>query len=92
MRNYIYIATIAVATVIEAPLVPKGRVRHQLDFSGNTGSVTVEADFGTGYRTIETIDCTDTARVPYCLEAAVLKFRLTPSASKTMSYHCSEVL
>ena len=91
MRSYLYTATIAAATVLESPLVPKGRVRHQLDFSGTTGTITIEADFGTGYRTIEVIDLTVLDRVPYCLEAAVLKFRITPSASRNMAYQVSVV-
>lgn len=91
MRDYMYIAVIAAATVLEPPLVPKGRCRHQLDFSGTTGSVVVEIDFGSGYRTITTVDCTDTARLPFCFECAVTKIRVTPSVSRTLAYYVNQV-
>ena len=91
MKNYTHKATIAVATVLEHPLVPKGRHRHQLDFGGTTGTVAVEVDFGTGYRLITTVDLTEIARVPFCIEADVEKFRLTPSASRDMAYFVNEV-
>ena len=91
MKNYTHKATIAVATVLEHPLVPKGRHRHQLDFGGTTGTVDVEVDFGTGYRLITTVDLTEIDRVPFCVEADVEKFRLTPSASRDMAYFVNEV-
>ena len=91
MKNYTHKATIAAATVIEHPLVPKGRHRHQLDFGGTTGTVQVEVDFGTGYRVITTVDLTIVSRVPFCVEADVEKFRLTPSASRDMAYFVNEV-
>ena len=91
MRNYLHTATIDAATVLEAPLVPPGRCRHQLDFGGTTGTVLVEVDFGTGYRSLVTVDLTELDRVPFCLEAAVVKFRLTPSASRDMAYYVNQV-
>lgn len=91
MKSYIHLVTISAATVLESPIVPKGRQRHQLDFSGTTGTVTIEVDFGTGYRTVEVVDLTVLDRVPYCLEAAVLKFRITPSAQCNMAYQVSAV-
>ena len=65
MKNYTHKATIAAAPVLEHPLVPKGRHRHQLDFGGTTGTVQVEVDFGTGYRVITTVDLTIVSRVPF---------------------------
>lgn len=91
MKNYTHKATINAATVLEHPLVPRGRHRHQLDFGGTTGTVQIEIDFGTGYRVIVVVDLTKIDRVPFCVEADVEKFRLTPSASCTMAYFVNAV-
>ena len=91
MKNYTYKAVISSATVLESPLVPYGRHRHQLDFSGTSGTVQIEIDFGTGRRLIETVDLSDTSRLPFCIEADLEDFCLTPSVSTTLAYFVNEV-
>ena len=87
MRNYMYLqALTAVATELAAAVVPQGRGRHQLDFSGTTGSVAIAIDCGTGYRTIQTIDLTALDRLPFCFECAVEKIRVTPTVVCNMAY------
>ena len=87
MRNYMHLqALTAVATELATAVVPQGRVRHQLDFSGTTGSVEIAVDCGTGYRAIQTIDLTDVARLPFCFECAVEKIRVTPTVACNMAY------
>ena len=92
MRNYMHLqALTAVATELATSVVPQGRGRHQLDFSGTTGSVAIDVDFGTGYRTIETIDLSDTARLPFCFECAVEKIKVTPTVVCNMAYYFDRV-
>lgn len=91
MKDYMYKATISAATVLEEPLVATGRQRHQIDCSGTTGTLQIEIDFGTGYRTVTTLDLTDLARVPFCIEASIEKIRLTPSAEVLIAYFVDEV-
>ena len=92
MRNYMHLqALTAVATELAANVVPQGRGRHQLDFSGTAGSVEIAVDFGTGYRVIETIDLTDTARLPFCFECAVEKIKVTPTVVCNMAYYFDRV-
>lgn len=92
MRNYMHLqALTAVATELAANVVPQGRVRHQLDFSGTTGSVAIEVDFGTGYRTIETVDLTLVERLPFCFECAAENIRVTPTVSCNMAYYFDRV-
>ena len=90
MKNYTHKATIDAVTVLEHPLVPRGRHRHQLDFGGTTGTVQIEIDFGTGYRVITTKDLTVVDRLPFCIEADVEKFRLTPSEAINIAYFVNE--
>ena len=92
MRNYMHLqALTAVATELAAGVVPQGRVRHQLDFSGTTGSVDIAVDCGTGYRTIQTIYLTDTTRLPFCFECAIEKLKVTPTVVCNMAYYFDQV-
>jgi hypothetical protein len=80
--------TIAAATVLDTsgPIMNgKGRYQIELDNGTHTGTATIEVDFGAGYRTLETVDLTDTIRIPWVIEAEVLKMRITPSASMTLA-------
>lgn len=92
MRNYMHLqALTAVATELAASVVPKGRGRHQLDFSGTTGSVDIDIDCGTGHRTVQTIDLTETTRMPFCFECAVEKIKITPTVVCNMAYYFDRV-
>lgn len=92
MRNYMHLqALTAEATELDANVVPQGRVRHQLDFSGTTGSVAIAVDFGTGYRTINTVDLTLIDRLPFCFECAAEKIRVTPTVSCDLAYYFDRV-
>lgn len=92
MRNYMHLqALTAVATELNASVVPHGRVRHQLDFSGTTGAVAIAVDFGVGYRTITTIDLTLADRLPYCFECAAKKIRVTPTVPCDLAYYFDRV-
>ena len=92
MRNYMHLqALTAVATELATSVVPQGRGRHQLDFSGTTGSVEIAVDFGTGYRAIETVDLTDATRLPFCFECAVEKIKVTPTVVCNMAYYFDRV-
>ena len=92
MRNYMHLqALTAVATELDANVVPQGRGRHQLDFSGSTGSVAIAVDFGTGYRTINTVDLTLMDRLPFCFECAAEKIRVTPTVSCDLAYYFDRV-
>lgn len=68
-----------------------GRARHQVDVSGSAGSVDVSVDFGTGFRTVHTIDLSDTARLPFAFEAAIKGLRLTSTVAETFAYHAEGV-
>ena len=79
--------TISAATVI----TPRnGCARHQLDFSGTTGTVSVELDAGTGFRAIHTVELSKMDRLPLCLELEAVALRITPSVQTTMCYMAEE--
>ena len=89
MLNYVHRQMLPVGTtVLDEHVVPKGRLRHQLDFSGTVGTAAIDIDFGTGYRTIHTQDLTNIARLPYCFECAVQKIRITVSDACELAYFC----
>ena len=80
--------TITAATVLSKPDdIFDNRARYQIDCdnAADTGTATVEVDFGGGYRTLTTIDLTDTARVPWTIEADIHKIRITPSQEMTLA-------
>lgn len=53
---------------------------HQIDCGlATTGSLAVNADFGTGSRTIATIDFTDTERLPVMVFGDVGSLELVPT-------------
>lgn len=79
--------TISTTTII----TPRnGCARHQLDFSGTTGTVSVELDAGTGFRAIHTVELSEMDRLPLCLELEAIAFRITPSVQTTMCYMAEE--
>lgn len=57
-----------------------GLCRHQLDFgTATTGAYTINVDFGTGARGVETVDMTDSERLPYTVEAVVKAIQAVPA-------------
>lgn len=91
MQRYMHIEEIDRQIMLEPPTIRLGRNRHQFDFSGTSGTVKLEIDFGTGFRVISDIDLTKTDRVPFVIEAAVRAFRITPDVVSTMAYYANEV-
>ena len=80
--------TITAATVLDksGPIMD-GRGRYQIECNNATavGTAAVEVDFGGGYRAMHTIELTDVDRVPYTLEAEIVKIRVTPSQEMTLA-------
>jgi hypothetical protein len=82
------------ADVISAQVVLSamgGLARHQLDFSGTSGTVTIGLNAGAGNRIVETIDLSNTARLPYSVECEAVEFTIVPSVSTTVSYCANRV-
>ena len=73
--------------------VVDGFARYQFEVKNatDTGTCAVEFDFGEGYRLLETIDLTDTARVPYTIEAWPEAVLVTPSEEMGLTVKWSPV-
>lgn len=65
--------------------IPSGKARHQIDATGS-GTLTIAVDFGSGSRTVYSLDAAAANRLPYCLEAEVVSITFTPSASMAVAY------
>jgi hypothetical protein len=81
----------AAAYAIVSPHLPSGVARHQLAFSGSTGTVLVEINAGVGYQSIKTIDLTDATRLPFTFECEVQAIRVSPSVVVDMAYSAQEI-
>ena len=88
MREYMHKQNLPdAATVLSSGVVPLGRVRHQIDFSGTTGSVNIDIDWGNGFRRVETVDLSNSTRLPFCIEGAARDVRITPTIACTLAYY-----
>ena len=73
-------ATLVAETETAELAVSEGLKWHQIDCGlAATGSLAVNADFGTGIRTIATIDFTDTERSPVLVFGDVDSLELVPT-------------
>lgn len=75
-----YDATTVVKTETTTFSEPRGLYWHQIDAGvSTTGSLAINADFGSGLREIGTIDFTDTSRLPLLIFGCIKELTAVPT-------------
>ena len=85
-----YSEVISAAKVLDGPTFfydEKGYYQFDFKNAGDSGTATIEIDFGAGLRAVETVDLTDIDRDPFAIAAKVKSAKVTPSQEMTMSVY-----